>query len=374
LWPSLPVFSPRGFRFRLGARCWHFPLAWILPISSGSFPITGDVLHDDRNAPVRRVQRILSVAQALVRKATHLRDLVAAQSRLLHQSPRRVRPIRREFPVAVAALAAIRFRVRVSLDRNLVGSFSQFRRQQRRNFLPALVECGTSAIEERSFPRFQELDAQSFLRHRDLNIVFQLGEVVDALDTLLQLLFELRHVLLDRLQLLARPGQAASGFLPGSAGIFEVPADRHLNRLTAVHQPQHDEQRHHGRDEVGIGNLPRTAVMAAMAAFFPDDDDGWCRHDGAYPAAAPVAAASGVASSGAPAAAFASSLAPRQASSTTLNPGRTCPGTVRRPISTAIIGATPFKKAIMITRNTSKNACSSSAILPIRDASGPTNP
>jgi hypothetical protein len=37
-------------------------------------------------------------------------------------------------------------------------------------------------------------------------------------------------------------------------------------------------------------------------------------------------------------------------------------------------GATPFRNAIMVTRNTIMNACSSSAILPMRDASGPTNP
>jgi len=54
--------------------------------------------------------------------------------------------------------------------------------------------------------------------------------------------------------------------------------------------------------------------------------------------------------------------------------GRTCPGTIRRPISTAMIGATPFRKAIMVTRNTCMNACSSSAILPMRAASGPTSP
>ena len=50
------------------------------------------------------------------------------------------------------------------------------------------------------------------------------------------------------------------------------------------------------------------------------------------------------------------------------------PGTVRRPISTAMIGATPFRKAIMVTRNTSRYACSSSAIFPMRAASGPTQP
>ena len=52
------------------------------------------------------------------------------QNPALARSGRRVRTIGREFPVAVAAFAGERFSVRMSLDRNTVGNFSQFRRQQ----------------------------------------------------------------------------------------------------------------------------------------------------------------------------------------------------------------------------------------------------
>src|SRR5208282_2808166 len=153
------------------------------------------------------------------------------------------------------------------------------------------------------------------------DVFFQITEVGDAPDTPLQLVFEFPHVLLGQLKILARSGQVASGLLrsdqtasgllPGSTGIFEVTANGHLNRLAGVRQPQHDKQCHHGRDEVGIGDLPGAAVMTAMAAFFLDDDDGWCRHEGVYPAAAASAAGAGT------------SLAPRQASSTSWNEGRT---------------------------------------------------
>ena len=68
---------------------------------------------------------------------------------------------------------------------------------------------------------------------------------------------------------------------------------------------------HHGSDKIGIGDFPGAAVMAAMASFFLDYDNGWCRHVKGYPAA------------GAAAAAAASPFAPRQASSTALNEGRT---------------------------------------------------
>jgi len=100
----------------------------------------------------------------------------------------------------------------------------------------------------------------------------------------LQLVFGFCHVLFGQFEILACSGhiasslvqffQTASGLLPGSAGIFEITADRYLNRLAAVRQPQNDEQRQHGGDKAGVGDLPGAAMMTAMAAFFLDDDDG----------------------------------------------------------------------------------------------------
>jgi hypothetical protein len=144
----------RAFEFRFSDRRRWFPRSRFFPILTGGFPwlgVSAHVLHDDRYAPVRRIQRILQIAQALVRKAPHLRNLIAAQSRLLHQSPSRVRAVGRKFPVAVAALAAERLGIGVSLDRNVIGNLSQFRRQQRHQLLPAPVERRTPAVEKRSF-------------------------------------------------------------------------------------------------------------------------------------------------------------------------------------------------------------------------------
>jgi hypothetical protein len=73
-------------------------------------------------------------------------------------------------------------------------------------------------------------------------------------------------------------------------------------------------------------------------------------------------------------AAFAASLAPRQVFSTSWNEGRKCPGIARRPNSTAMIGALPFKNEIISTRNTWRYARSSSAALDMLAANGPTNP
>ena len=41
-----------------------------------------------------------------------------------------------------------------------------------------------------------------------------------------------------------------------------------------VQQPHQQEERHHGGDEIGVGDLPGAAVMAAVPAFFLNDDDG----------------------------------------------------------------------------------------------------
>ena len=69
------------------------------------------------------------------------------------------------------------------------------------------------------------------------------------------------------------PDHVAADFLRRSGGILEISADGVLHLLAAVQQPEHDEQRHHGGHEIGVGHFPRAAMMAAVAAFFLDDDD-----------------------------------------------------------------------------------------------------
>ena len=58
-----------------------------------------------------------------------------------------------------------------------------------------------------------------------------------------------------------------------------------------------------------------------------------------------------------------------------LNEGRTCPGTARRPISTARIGASPLKNAIMPdSQHHQISSLLRRRSFPCRTASGPTNP
>ena len=70
------------------------------------------------------------------------------------------------------------------------------------------------------------------------------------------------------------PAMLVPTFSAVAGGILEISADGLLDLLAGAEQPEHDEQGHHGGDEIGVGHFPRTAVMAAVASFFLDDDDG----------------------------------------------------------------------------------------------------
>ena len=70
------------------------------------------------------------------------------------------------------------------------------------------------------------------------------------------------------------PDHVGADFFRGAGGVLEVSADGFLNLLAGVQQPEDDEERHHGGDEIGVGDFPCAAVVAAVAAFFLDDDDG----------------------------------------------------------------------------------------------------
>jgi len=52
-----------------------------------------------------------------------------------------------------------------------------------------------------------------------------------------------------------------------------------LNLFARIKQPQNDEQGHHRRNKISVCNFPGTAMMAAVAAAFFDNDDGrFCGH------------------------------------------------------------------------------------------------
>jgi len=93
------------------------------------------------------------------------------------------------------------------------------------------------------------------------NLLFQLG-------------FQLGHVVFGEGEILAGTLHGRSNFRGGAGGIFKISAYRFLHFFAGTEQPEHDEQGHHGGNEIGVGDLPGAAVMASVAAFFLEDDDG----------------------------------------------------------------------------------------------------
>ena len=113
-----------------------------------------------------------------------------------------------------------------------------------------------------------------------------------------------------------------------SAGIGEVALDGVLEVLVHADDPHHHEERHHGRHEVGIRDLPGTAVMTGVALrFLLDDDDG--------PIAALLCHAY---------AAF------RVSASSSANVGRSTGSKLRRANSTHVIGESPRANASIAVR------------------------
>src|SRR5262249_33923113 len=90
---------------------------------------------------------------------------------------------------------------------------------------------------------------------------------------LLQLLFELLHVVLAHDEVVARANHIAANALRGSGRVLKISTHGFLDLLTAVHQPQHDEQSHHGRHKIRITNLPGAAMMACVTTAILDDDN-----------------------------------------------------------------------------------------------------
>src|SRR5438552_14320269 len=140
----------------------------------------------------------------------------------------------------------------------------------------------------------------------------------------------------------------AAHFVGCSRGIAKISGDGFSDRLAGVEQPEHDEERHHGGDEICIGNLPGAAVVSTMTRFLLDNDDGAgaVLHTYSYAGAASAAGA-------------ADSLPqPRQAFSTSGKVGRPCPGMALRAPLTAMRGGVPLKKEKIKPRKTWRKACS----------------
>src|SRR4051794_4851202 len=200
---------------------------------------------------------------------------------------------------------------------HLIRHTAKFGRKHGKQLVSILARLRTPALKERPHFRFQQFDSQALRGDSHLYLVLELLEIGHLPDRLLQFIFQLRHIVFSEREVLTRSCLVGARLLRSPAWVFEISPYRLLHFFTAVQQPKYYEQRHHRRHEIGVGHLPCTTVMAAVATFLLIMMIGFAGSamDEFY---ADVAAA----------AAAAASPPPRQAFSSSWNEGRTCPGTL----------------------------------------------
>ena len=125
--------------------------------------------------------------------------------------------------------------------------------------------------------------------------MLQLVEVGHLLDGFLQFFHQVGDIIFGNSEILSCAHVLAAHFVGCAGRIAEIPGDGFPHGLAGIEQPEHDEERHHGGDEICIGNLPGAAVVSTMTRFLLDNDDGAgaVLHTYSYAGAASAAGAAG---------------------------------------------------------------------------------
>ena len=94
-------------------------------------------------------------------------------------------------------------------------------------------------------------------------------------------------------QRFADAGGGGTGLVAFAGGVLKIAAHRLLDFFARAQQPKNDEERHHGRYEVGIGHLPGPAMLVVMVVgLLANDDDRlnalFCTQAAASDAGAPA--------------------------------------------------------------------------------------
>ena len=176
------------------------------------------------------------------------------------------------FPVGIHGPRCVRLRVRVAFDGNFVGEAAEFAGESFEKILAVCAELGAAAIEKCAGGAFDQLDAEAFGRDRHFDVAFELVEIRNTRDGFFELQLELLYVGNGN----DRSGVAADDVLASlfgcALGIAKISADSFLNFLTGVDEPENDKESDHRGNEVRVGDFPRTAVVASVAALFLADD------------------------------------------------------------------------------------------------------
>src|SRR5437588_12606778 len=103
--------------------------------------------------------------------------------------------------------------------------------------------------------------------------MFQLVEIRHLLNGLLEFLHQVGDIIFGNSEILSCAHVLAAHFVGCAGRIAEISGDGFSHGLAGVEQPEHDKERHHGGDEICIGNLPGAAVVSTMTRFLLDNYD-----------------------------------------------------------------------------------------------------
>ena len=232
------------------------------------------IKNNHRHPAIRRVFRCVRQPKTLVRKSAHLAHLVAPYPVLGHPSARGIRPVGGQFPITVV-ITWERLRIRVTFHRQTIRQFTHFIGKQRQHLAPEFRRRRASGFKKGAVTTLDQFHAKAFARNRDPHIFFDLLESAHVLNRLFQLFFQFRHLgFVDRQTFATDTAKPVADVLAFAGGIGEIPAHRLLHLFAAAKEPQHNKQRHHGRNEIGVSHFPGPAVVSTVAGYlFPDDDN-----------------------------------------------------------------------------------------------------
>ena len=121
--------------------------------------------YDNRDAPVRKVERIFGIAQVLVGKSPKLTHLPGSQPVLCHKTSRGVRAVGRKIPVAIEAGGRVRPRIGVPFKNHPVLQLADLHRQRRNNRLGRGRHLLGTRLEEAVPLLVHQFNAQPVSRH-----------------------------------------------------------------------------------------------------------------------------------------------------------------------------------------------------------------
>ena len=163
----------------------------------------------------------------------------------------------------------------MALNGKMIGEFAELLGQQDKHVFSVAVELWAAAVEEGPNRGFAEFDAQPFTGDCHFHVVVQVFEIRHFFHGLLELFFEHGHVIASDAEIFAGAGHTGAGFAAAAAGVVEIPGNGFFDRFRGgTDQPEHEEECHHGGNEIGVSDLPGATVMSAVSAFFLEDDDG----------------------------------------------------------------------------------------------------